>query len=210
MEAEDRQAPSNTQASGSALASAKSRTRRTAGVAFRRTTRWPVTWQVLMNKWIALLSKKVSCAVSRTIAVPGTTTASILSWRSWMVPMSTSPRKTSALPPSRLTKKAPGPLADMAPPGSCREGDRSGGRRTPRRRWRECTPNEVGSWTYLEPDLLAAPLGFDAPRRRDGVHEEQAPTTHRSRIRPDWARIKRRPRVYDLASDTVVQHQPDD
>src|SRR5215207_5977011 len=98
----------------------------------------------------------------------------------------------------------------MAPPDSGREGDRSGGRRTLRRRWMKGTPIEVGSWTYLEPDLLAAPLGLDAPRRRDCVHEEQAPTTHRSRIRSDWARIERRTRVNDLDSDTLVEHQPDD
>jgi len=32
-----------------------------------------------MKQWIALLSKKVSCAMSRTIATPGTITSSILS-----------------------------------------------------------------------------------------------------------------------------------
>src|SRR6266542_4230048 len=98
----------------------------------------------------------------------------------------------------------------MAPPDSGREGDRSGRRRTLRRRWVEGTANGVGSRAYLEPDLLAAPLGFNAPRRRDCVHDEQAPTTHRSRIRSDWARIKRRPRVYDLDSYTIAEHKADD
>src|SRR5829696_3076974 len=110
-----------------------------------------------MNKWIALLSKKVRAPC----------------------------RERSLLPEPPLRRSCPGDLgwsrcrarpvgrAPCRRPGSRKKlralwltwrlqtlAERATGQAGAelRRRWMEGTPNEAGSWTYLEPDLLAAPL----------------------------------------------------
>src|SRR4029453_12516640 len=161
------------------------RMRRTERDAFSRTTGWPVASKVVTKQCMALVSRKVRSAKSRTIGCPGTKISSILSWSRWIVATSNSPVSTKAPVESDRTVRRPGLETDIA---------LSSTRRQPQ----------------FEPDLLTGLVRLDAPGGGNRVHEIESPTA--PGCGAGWSRVgvEHRPGIEDLHSEVVVPPDADD